>query len=205
MNFALRTSFTTFAKDKIGPLALNTLAKTSDNPYYEAAGPYLARIEKSLNEYTPAAAVKNPTPAQTAEMRQLRDVLNRDLTALAKYANGLYPTNEAALLSTGLSLTKERKRHTTLLPPKKYSLHDGTEADTLCAKMVRADYAVATEVRYTDTPALPWYDWKSVVTTGSSALLRGYKKKTEVFVMFRSIGGDTDDQEFSEVLSRIVQ
>lgn len=144
-------------------------------------------------------------PAQTAALAQLRDALNQALGSVARYANSLHPDNEAALLSTGLDLTKDPEKRTSLEPPKKYALGDGTEADTLCAKVTRALGAVATEIRYTDAPDQPWHQWLSVTTTRPSVLLRGYKKRTEVFAMFRSVGGDTDDQPYSKVLSRIVQ
>jgi hypothetical protein len=205
MNRLLRTSFTAIAKDKIGPLALNCITRLTGNAYYKDIAHYVSDMQAALTAYTPAAAIKNPVPEQTAALFQLRDTLNAALANTARYANTLYPDNEAALLSTGLDLTKEPERRTTLEPPKKYELGDGTEADTLCAKVTRAAGAVATEVRYTDAPEQPWHQWLSVTTTRPSVLLRGYKKKTEVYVMFRSVGGDTDDQPFSEVLSRIVQ
>ncbi|MDO7877625.1 hypothetical protein Q5H93_22995 [Hymenobacter sp. ASUV-10] len=205
MNRFLLTDFSIYRKDKIGPLATGCCTKLTGNKYFTAAGTYVAAIEAALADYLPAAAIKNPIPEQTALLAQYRKALNAALTAFAKYANEQYPADEAALLSTGLELSKERERHTTLDPPTKRSLTDGTEADTICARFTRTPHAVATEIRYTDDPSLPWEDWKTVVTTKNSVLLRGYKRKTEVFVMFRSVGGDTDDQPFSEVLSRIVQ
>lgn len=205
MSRLLRTSYSDFAKDKIGPLALNCVNKLTKNPFFPDATPYVTTIRAALTNYGPAAAIKSPIPEQTAALTGYRTVLNGALAEAARYANSLYATNEAALLSTGLDLTKERERHTVLEPPKKYALSDGTEADTLCAKATRADYAVAIEVRYTDDSTQPWHQWLSVVFTQPTALLRGYKKKTEVFAMFRSVGGDTDDQPFSEVISRIVQ
>jgi phytoene dehydrogenase-like protein len=201
----LRTSFVPIAKDKIGPLALNCITRLTGNAFYKDIAHYVSDMQAALTAYTPAAAIKNPVPEQTAALYQLRDALNAALANTARYANALYPDNEAALLSTGLDLTKEPEKRTTLEPPRKYELADGTEADTLCAKVTRAIGAVATEVRYTDAPELPWHQWLSVTTTRPSVLLRGYRKKTEVFAMFRSVGGDTDDQPFSEVLSRIVQ
>ncbi len=201
----LRTSFVPIAKDKIGPLALNCITRLTGNPYYKDIAHYTTDMQAALDAYLPAAAIKNPVPEQTAALSQLRDALNQALGNTARYANSLYPDNEAALLSTGLDLTKEPEKRTSLEPPKKYELGDGTEADTLCAKVTRALGAVATEIRYTDAPDQPWHQWLSVTTTRPSVLLRGYKKKTEVFAMFRSVGGDTDDQPFSEVLSRIVQ
>lgn len=201
----LRTSFVPVTKDKIGPLALNCITRLTSNAYYKDIAHYVSDMQAALTAYMPAAAIKNPLPEQTAVLYQLRDALNQALANTARYANTLYPDNEAALLSTGLDLTKEPEKRTTLEPPRKYELSDGTEADTLCAKVTRALGAVATEIRYTDAPDQPWHQWLSVTTTRPSVLLRGYKKKTEVFAMFRSVGGDTDDQPFSEVLARIVQ
>ena len=201
----LRTSYATVSKSKIAPLGLDCARKLTDNPYFPKANPYAEAIREALGNYTPAAAIKNPIPEQTAQLFIYRKDLNAAITAAAKYANEQQPGNEPALLSTGLELAKEREKHTSLDPPRTYSLADGTEADTVCAKFVRAAFAVATEVRYTDDPTLPWYLWRAVTSTRSSVLLRGYKKKTEVFAMFRSVGGDTDDQEFSDVVSRVVQ
>ena len=201
----LRTSYSDVVKDKIGPLALNCCTKLTGNAYFPGAAPYVSAMQAALADYTPAASIRNPIPEQTALLGQYRKVLDASLASTARYANGEYPADEAALLSTGLELSKEREKHTVLDPPKKYSLGDGTEADTLCAKATRADHAVATEVRYTDDPDRPVAQWLSCTFTRPTALLRGYKKKTEVFAMFRSIGGDTDDQPFSDVISRIVQ
>lgn len=205
MSRLLRTGFTGIAKDKIGPLALNCIARLTNNPFYTDIAPYTNDINTALTAYTPAAAIKNPVPAQTAALAQLRDALNQALGSVARYANSLPPDNKAALLSTGLDLTKDPEKRTNLEPPQKYELGDGTEADTLCAKVTRALGAVATEIRYTDATDQPCHQWLSVTTTRPSVLLRGYGKRTEVFAMFRSVGGDTDDQPFSEVLSRIVQ
>jgi hypothetical protein len=205
MNRFLLSDFTIYKKDKIGPLATGCCTKLTGNAYFKDAGDYVKAIQAAVDDYLPAAAIKNPIPEQTALLAQYRRVLNAALTAFAKYANDLYPTDEAALLSTGLDLSKERERHTTLDPPSKCSLSDGTEDDTVCARFVRTPHAVATEIRYTDDPSRPREEWRSVVTTKSSVLLRGYKRKTEVYAMFRSVGGDTDDQEFSDVISRIVQ
>ncbi len=81
----------------------------------------MSDLQTALTAYTPAAAIKNPVPEQTTALYQLRDALYQALASVARYANTLYPDNEAALLSTGLDLTKEPEKRTTLEPPQSTS------------------------------------------------------------------------------------
>ena len=78
--------------------------------------------------------------------------------------------------------------------------HDGTNITVAQLLTMRSGL-----YGYTDDPTLPWYLWLAITTTRSKATLRGFAKKTEVFMMCRAVGGDTDDQPFSTVVSRVVQ
>lgn len=91
MSRLLRTGFTGIAKDKIGPLVLNCIARLTNNPFYTDIAPYTNDINTALTAYTPAAAIKNPVPAQTAALAQLRDAFNQALGSVARYANSLPP------------------------------------------------------------------------------------------------------------------
>lgn len=201
----LITSFENVSKSKIGPLSQNCIDVLGVSTFLPNCGPLADDVKIKLDLYLPLAAMKRRTEMQTIQFNNARQALNASLTAVAKYANNLVPDNEEALLSTGLPLTKQREKHTTLLPPTEFGLHDGTAPDTLCAKVKRTRYAAATEIRYTDDPTRPWHLWLAVTTTRSKATLRGFAKKTEVFMMCRAVGGDTDDQPFSTVVSRVVQ
>ncbi|GAB3877648.1 hypothetical protein GCM10028824_38100 [Hymenobacter segetis] len=57
--------------------------------------------------------------------------------------------DEAALLSTGLSLGKIPERHTTLETPTRFQLVDGPQPGTLCAKAKCPPHAVAMKYLYT--------------------------------------------------------
>lgn len=201
----LITAYNAVTKDKIGPLAQNSLDKTADNTNYPDAEPYLAEIRDSLATYLPAAAILNPIPQQTALLKVYRLDLDGKVSALAKYANDLFPGNEAVLLSTGLPLAKAREKHTTLAPPSAFSLGDSSTGSALCAEFKRAPYAAATEARVTTDPSLPWWKWYAFTSTKNKITIRGFAKKDEVTVMLRSIGGDSDDQPFGDMLSRVVQ
>lgn len=201
----LLTNFDNISKMEIGPLAQNCLTNTVGNPRYPQAKPQTEALQATLMPYQTAASILHPTPTQTAELAQLRTALNQALSALAQMANLLYPDDEAALLSTGLALAKERERHTILEAPLKFQLVDGPTPGTLCAKAKRPPHAVALKYLYTLDPTEPDIEWYTVVVRDGDALLNQCKSADRVYCKVAAVGGDTDQQPYTEVLSRIVQ
>lgn len=201
----LLTNFNNVGKMDIGPLAQNCLTNLVSNPRYPNAKLLAEALQDALTPYMAAASILHPTPTQTAELNQLRLNLNQAVSAVASMANGLYPEDEAALLSTGLTLSKERERHTVLEVPGKFQLVDGPQAGTLCAKAKRPPYAVALKFLYTCTPTDPDVEWYTVVVRDGDALLTQCKSAEKVYCKVAAVGGDTDMQPFTDVLSRVVQ
>ena len=201
----LITNFDNVAKMDIGPLAQNVLSSTVGNARYSKAKPQTDALAAALPPYLAAASIAHPTPTQTAELAQLRATLNDALSAVAVMANGLYPDDEAALLSSGLSLGKIPERHTTLEAPTKFQLVDGPQAGTLSAKCKRPPHAVALKYLYTLDPTQPDIEWYVVVVRDGDALLTQCKSGDRVYCKVAAVGGDTDQQPFTDVLSRIVQ
>ena len=201
----LITNFDNVAKMDIGPLAQNVLSSTVGNARYPKAKPLTDTLAAALPPSLAAASIAHPTPTQTAELAQLRATLNDALSAVAGMANALFPDDEAALLSTGLNLSKTPERHTTLEAPTKFQLVDGPQAGTLSAKCKRPPHAVALKYLYTLTPTDPDIEWYTVVVRDGDALLTQCKSADKVYCKVAAVGGDTDQQPFTEVLSRIVQ
>jgi hypothetical protein len=201
----LITNFDNTAKMEIGPLAQNCLNSLAGNPRYPAAQPERDAVQSVLTPYLAAAAVLHATPTQTAELAKLRASLNQALSGVAIMANGLYPDDEAALLSTGLALSKERERHTTLEAPAKFQLVDGPQPGTLCAKAKRPPHAVALKYLYTLDATLPDNQWYTVVVRDGDGLLTACKTADRVYCKVAAVGGDTEQQPFTDVLSRLVQ
>ncbi|MGI4864747.1 MAG: hypothetical protein ACRYFZ_12555 [Janthinobacterium lividum] len=201
----LITSFANTPKMEIGPLAQNCLTNTIGNPRYLATKPQTDDVQAALTPYLTAAAILHPTPTQTAELAQLRLTLNQTLSAVANMANALYPDDEAALLSSGLSLSKAPERHTTLDAPGKFQLVDGPQPGTLCAKAKRPPHSVALKYLYTLTPTDPDIEWYTVVVRDGDALLSQCQSTDRVYCKVAAVGGDTDQQPYTDVLSRIVQ
>ncbi|MGI4833050.1 MAG: hypothetical protein ACRYFK_06260 [Janthinobacterium lividum] len=201
----LITNFNSVAKMDIGPLAQNCLTNTVGNPRYPDAKAQTDDLAAALGPYQAAVGILHPTPTQTAELAQLRATLNQALGAVATLANALYPDDEAALLSTGLALSKERERHTTLEAPGKFQLVDGPQPGTLCAKAKRPPHAVAMKYLYTLDAAQPDIEWYTVVVRDGDALLSQCKSADRVYCKVAAVGGDTDQQPYTDVLSRLVQ
>jgi hypothetical protein len=181
------------------------LTNTVGNARYPKAKPQTDALLAALTPYQAAASILHPTPTQTAELAQLRTALNAALSAVAQMANQLFPDDEAALLSTGLNLSKERERHTTLEAPLKFQLVDGPTPGTLCAKAKRPPHAVALQYLYTLDPTEPDIEWYTVVVRDGDALISHCKSADRVYVKVAAVGGDTDQQPFTDVLSRLVQ
>ncbi len=201
----LITGFDAVPKMEIGPLAQNCLTNTVGNPRYPKADAQTDALQAALTPYLAAASIGHPTPTQTAELAQLRTALNQALAAVAQLANLLYPDDEAALLSTGLNLSKVPERHTTLEAPLKFQLVDGPTPGTLCATAKRPPHAVALKYLYTLAPTKPDIEWYAVVVRDGDALLTACKSGDKVYCKVAAVGGDTDQQPFTDVLSRIVQ
>ena len=126
------------------------------------------------------------------------------LSTVAQMANLLYPGDEAARLSIGLNLTKVPECHTTLEAPGKFQLMDGPTPGTLCAKAKRPPHAVALKYLYTLDAAEPDIEWYVMVHEGD-ALISQCKSGDRVCVKVAAVGGYTDQQPYTEVLSHIVQ
>ena len=201
----LNTNFDAIGKMDIGPLAQNCLTSLAGNPRYPDAKPQADALQAALTPYQAAASILHATPTQTAETLQLRLALNQSLAAVARLANAQYPDDEAALLSTGLPLSKERERHTTLEAPAKFHLVDGPQPGTLCAKAKRPPHAVALKYLYTLDPTEPDIEWYTVVVRDGDALLTRCASADKVYCKVAAVGGDTDQQPYTDVLSRIVQ
>jgi hypothetical protein len=201
----LNTNFAPVAKMDVGPLAQNCLASLAGNARYPAAKPQADAVQAALTPYQAAVAILHPTPTQTAELAQLRATLNQTLAAVAVMANALYPDDEAALLSSGLNLSKAPERHTTLEAPLKFQLVDGPQPGTLCAKAKRPPHAVALKYLYTLTPTDPDIEWYTVVVRDGDALLTQCASADRVYCKVAAVGGDTDQQPYTDVLSRLVQ
>lgn len=201
----LITNYDAVGKMEIGPLAQNCLTNTVGNPRYPKAKPQTDALLAALTPYQAAASIQYTTPSQTAQTAQLRVVLNDALSAVAVMANGLYPDDEAALLSVGLPLGKERERHTTLEAPTKFQLVDGPQPGTLCAKAKRPPHAVALKYLYTTDQTLPDNQWLTVVVRDGDGLLTACKTGDRVYCKVAAVGGDTDQQPYTDVLSRLVQ
>ncbi|WP_135465274.1 hypothetical protein [Hymenobacter aquaticus] len=198
-------NFDNVPKMDVGALAQNCLTNMSGNARFPEAKAQTDALQAALTPYVAAASILHPTPTQTAQLQQLRTTLNRALAGVAQLANAQYPDDEAALLSTGLALGKERERHTTLEAPSRFQLVDGPQPGTLCAKAKRPPHAVALKYLYTLDAAKPDNQWLTVVVRDGDALLTACKTGERVHCKVAAVGGDTDQQPFTDVLSRIVQ
>lgn len=201
----LLTNFANVAKLEIAPLAQNCLTNTVGNPRYPSVKPQADDLQAALTPYQTAVGILHPTPTQTAELAQLRATLNQTLGAVATIANALYLDDEAALLSTGLNLSKLPERRTTLEAPTKFQLVDGPQPGTLCAKAKRPPHAVAMKYLYTLDATQPDIEWYTVVVRDGDGLLTQCKTADRVYCKVAAVGGDTDQQPYADVLSRIVQ
>ncbi|MDO7847832.1 hypothetical protein Q5H92_15810 [Hymenobacter sp. M29] len=203
----LLTNFDNVPKMEIGPLAQNYLTNTVGNTRYPKAKPQTDALTAVLTPYLAAASILHPAPTQTAELNQLRTALNQALSALAQMVNLLYPDDEAALLSTGLNLSKERERHTTLEAPLRFQLVDGPTPGMLCAKAKRPPHAVALKYLCTLDPTEAEIEWHVVVVVvrDGDTLLTQCKSGDKLYCKVAAVGGDTDQQPFTDVLSRIAQ
>lgn len=201
----------TLINDAVSLLAHSVVRQTTTSPFIANGGSLLQALETAVAALDAnVATIDYPTPAQTANRDKLRTAVVAELGRLAKRLNLDYQGNEAALLSSGLTLAAATGSGAarSLAPvavPMEFELVDGGQPGCVLLKLSRPTGTIQNLIRYTTDEKLPEDNWCVAVGGGRERELGPFDSGTRVFVKAAALAGSTTAPQYSGVKSRIVQ
>jgi hypothetical protein len=197
--------------DAVSPFAHSAIRQTTSSAFIANGGSLLQALQVAVAALdADVATLDYPTPAQTANRDKLRTAVIAELGRLGKRLNLDYQGNEAALLSSGLTLaaTTGSGAARTLAPvavPMEFDLLDGGQPGCVLLKLSRPTGTIQNLIRYSTDEKLPEDNWCVAVGGGRERELGPFDSGTKVFVKAAALAGSTTAPQYSGVKSRIVQ
>jgi len=197
--------------DTVSPFAHTVSAATSGSQFLTKGADLAKPLTAALVPYdTDVNTVPNPTPAETAHRDQLRAAVTTELGRLAKRLNLDYPADEAALLSSGLTMVDQQASSTARAQSMggevmSFELLDGRTAGYLLLKLVRPTGTVQNLIRYATDERLPDEQWSVAVGGGREREIGPFASGTRVRVKVAALTGSTSEPVYSATVSRFVQ
>lgn len=200
------------AYDAVSPFAHSVVRQTSTSTFIKSGPNLVTLLVAALTMYDEdVAAFDHLAPAQTAYRDGLRTAVITQLNRLAKLLNLDYPGNEAALLSSGLTLMEHTGNSATGRPIAvetsimDFDLLDASQPGCVVVKLKRPTGTIQNLLRYTTDPQLAEEHWLVAVGGGRERQLGPFPSGTKVLVKAAALAGSTVDPQYSGVKSRIVQ
>ena len=197
--------------DTVSPLAHTVIAATTGSQFLTKGAELVKSLAAALTLYdADVNAVPNPTPAETAHRDQLRTAVTTELARLGKRLNLDYPADEAALLSSGLTMAAA----SSTVPSRilaadtavmNVELADGAQSGYLLIKLARPTGTLQNLIRYATDPAQPDEHWAVAVGGGREREIGPFASGTRVRVKVAALTGSTTEPVYSVVVSRLVQ
>ena len=206
----LNISYEDIKNDGLSLFGHGVVEKTSTSTFIangaELAKP-LAVALKTLD--ADVTAVVYPTPAQTAQRDTFRKAVRTELGRLAGQLNLDYAGNEAALLSSGLTMGNPGGAHARksgeLDPPTDIELLDGTAPGCLLIRGKRPTGAVQNIIRASADPAVPAEHGQLFVGGGREREIGPFPSGSVVAVVWACLTSSGMSCNFSASVSRRVQ
>jgi len=195
--------------DAVSPLAHSVVQQTSTSTLITKGDDLSRALLGAVDTYDAfMSTLGYPTPTTTAVANALRNDVKRELGRLAKLLNLDYSNKEAALKSSGLTMTNantaQRPDGDGQFNPV-ITLADGSAPGCLLITFEGCTGSVQRLVRFTTDPTLDPKHWEVAVGNGRTREIGTFPKGTEVWVMAAPLTGSTTDPRYSPVVSRIVQ
>jgi hypothetical protein len=203
--------YNTLSYDAVSLFAHSAIRQTTSSAFIANGGSLLPSLQAAVAALdADVATIDYPTPAQTANRDRLRTAVTAELGRLAKRLNLDYQGQEAALLSSGLTLAASTGSAAarSLAPvavPMEFELTDGGQPGSLLLKLSRPTGTIQNLIRYTTDEKLPEDNWCVAVGGGRERELGPFDSGTRVFVKAAALAGSTTSPQYSGVKSRIVQ
>lgn len=203
--------YNTIPYDSVSLFAHSAIRQTTSSAFIANGGSLLPALQAAVAALdADVATLDYPTPAQTAHRDRLRTTVTAELGHLAKRLNLDYQGQEAALLSSGLTLVAATGSGTarSLAPvavPMKFELTDGGQPGCVLLKLSRPTGTIQNLIRYSTDEKLPEDNWCVAVGGGRERELGPFDSGTRFYVKAAALAGSTTSPQYSGVKSRIVQ
>ena len=204
--------YSTLPYDMVSPFAHSVERQTTVSTFIKSGSNLVTLLTAALSAYDEdVASYDHLSPAQTSYRDGLRTAVVTQLNRLAKRLNLDYPANEAALLSSGLTMidlvsSAAAGRPTAVeMSVMDFDLLDASQPGCVVVKLKRPTGTIQNLVRYTTDPQLDEEHWLVAVGGGRERQLGPFPSGTKVLVKAAALAGSTVDPQYSGVKSRIVQ
>ena len=206
----LNTNYDDVKNDALSLFGHGVVEKTTTSPFIangaDLAQPLATALKKLDDDVT---AVIYPTPAQTVQRDAFRKAVRTELGRLAAQLNLDYPGNEAALLSSGLTMGQPGGAHSRkpgeLDPPTEVELFDGSRPGYLLVRGKRPAGAVQNIIRASFDPAVPAEEGQLFVGGGRECEIGPFPPGAVVEVVWACLTGSTTVLNYCAPVSRRVQ
>ncbi len=206
----LNTNYDDVKNDALSLFGHSVVEKTSTSTFLvkgiDLAKPLVTALQLLDDDVT---TVVYPTPAQTVQRDSYRKAVRTELGRLATHLNLDYPDNEAALLSSGLTMGQPSGAHARkpgeLAPPTEVELFDGTLPGWLRVRGKRPTGAVQNTVRASGNPAVPPEEGTLFVGGGHEFEIGPFEPGAVVVVVWACLAGSTTTLNYCAPVSRRVQ
>ena len=199
--------------DTVSPLAHTVIAATTGSQFLTKGAELVKSLAAALTLYdADVNAVPNPTPAETVHRDQLRTAVTTELARLGKRLNLDYPADEAALLSSGLTMAAvsgtaapQSLAAAATATAMNFELLDAAKPGYLLLKLTRPTGTIQNLIRYATDPHLDEKNWEVAVGGGREREIGPFVSGTRVSAKVAGLTGSTTDPQYSAVQSRLVQ
>lgn len=195
--------------DTVSPLAHTVIAATTGSQFLTKGAELVKPLAAALTFYAADVnAVPNPTPAETVHRDQLRTAVTTELARLGKRLNLDYPADEAALLSSGLTMAAmsgTAAPQSLAAAAMNFELLDAAKPGHLLLKLTRPTGTIQNLIRYATDPHLDEKNWEVAVGGGREREIGPFASGTCVSAKVAGLTGSTTDPQYSAVQSRLVQ
>lgn len=206
----LNISYEDIKNDALALFGHGVVEKTSTSTFIaNGAGlaKPLATVLKMLDD--DVMTVVYPTPAQTAQRDLFRKAVRTEVGRLAGQLNLDYPGNEAALLSSGLTMGQPGGNHARkageLDPPTDIELLDGSAPGCLLIRGKRPTGAVQNIIRASHEAGVPAEEGALFVGGGKEREFGPFPSGAVVTVVWACVTAASTTLNFSAPVSRRVQ
>lgn len=188
-------------------LSVNTqsiITHMTGNAYFPTPTPSLAEMQVVYDNFeTALMQARTGNHTAVAEKNARKAELVTALQTLADYVTLTAKRDEAALVSSGFKLTKERTPAPPLTKPEGLALANGVNPGELEVRINRLTGVRSYQYQFTPDPLTPDSAWKQQMDTACKTVLTGLESNRQYWCRVGAVG--TKGQlVYSDALCRMV-
>jgi hypothetical protein len=182
-------SFDKLSDADFGFNAQDILTAMTGNPNFTTPYPALTLVETNVNDYLAALlAAGTRDRAKIAFKNSARQTLTETLIALGNYVQSICNGDEAKLVSSGFTLTKQREPQPPLTALQNFTVGNGLNKGEIITSVDRLAGARSYLHQYTTDPLSPESAWTSIASASRKHLFTDLESGKNLWFRIAAIG-----------------